>query len=106
MEQLDPMALKSLLESNPSEVLLLDVREPWEYDLCRIQGSVNVPLGQIQEAAETWASASEVVVICHHGMRSYQAGILLERAGVERVINLAGGIDAWAQSIEPNLPRY
>ena len=106
MEQLDPIALKHHLESNPRGVLLLDVREPWEYERCRIEGSVNVPLARVPDATDIWGTAREVVVICHHGMRSYQAGILLERAGVERVVNLAGGIDAWAQSVEPNMPRY
>ena len=106
MEQLDPVALKSHLESKPRDVLLLDVREPWEYERCRIEGSVNVPLARVPDATDIWGTAREVVVICHHGMRSYQAGILLERAGVERVVNLAGGVDAWAQSVEPNMPRY
>jgi rhodanese-related sulfurtransferase len=106
MEQLNPLALKSHLEANPRNVLLLDVRESWEYDRCHIEGSINVPLGRVQDAKDIWGAASEVVVICHHGMRSYQAGILLERAGVERVVNLAGGIDAWARSVDPNMPRY
>jgi rhodanese-related sulfurtransferase len=106
VEQLDPIALKHHLESGPRDALLLDVREPWEYEICHIDGSVNVPLARIQDQADNWGTAREVVLICHHGMRSYQAGILLERAGVKRVVNLAGGIDAWAQSVEPNMPRY
>jgi adenylyltransferase/sulfurtransferase len=90
------------------DLLLLDVREPAEHALARIEGARLLPLGQLQtrlHEIEAWRGR-RVVVHCHHGMRSAHACALLREHGFERVENLAGGIDAWSLSVDPGVPRY
>jgi rhodanese-related sulfurtransferase len=92
---------------------LLDVREPWEYQRCHIEGSQLVPMreiaaraGELAERLRAPDAAAEVVVICHHGGRSMQVAMFLERQGFSEVINLAGGVDAWARTVDPGMPVY
>ena len=106
MESITPVELKRLLDRG-ERPLLLDVREPWEYDYCRLGDSVNVPLSSLSGKLQDLAGAGDVVMICHHGARSRFAGELLAGAGVpRRILNLEGGIDAWATQIDPGMPRY
>lgn len=87
---------------------LLDVREPEEFDLCRLPNSVLVPLGQIPARLaelEAWREAP-VVVYCHHGIRSQHAIQFLEHAGFKDLRNLTGGIDAWSREVDRSVPRY
>lgn len=88
--------------------LILDVREPWEFELCRLEGAVNIPLGQLPArfSAADYPADRDLVVVCHHGMRSMQATMWLRRQGIETATNLTGGIDAWAARIDPAMSRY
>lgn len=90
--------------------LLLDVREPWEFQLAaiRIDGAttLNLPMGQIPQRLAELDPAQPILCICHHGMRSAQVVAFLERAGFDSVYNLAGGIDAWSTGVDPSVPRY
>ena len=91
--------------------VLLDVREPWEFETARIERSVNIPMStlvaRIHEVRALQRSAdTPVVVICHHGIRSMQCARYLASQGVERLINLTGGIDAWSTHIDPAIPSY
>ncbi len=90
------------------ELLLLDVREPAEYDTARIDGSQLVPLGELEARVEELAAWRQrpVVVHCHHGMRSARGCEILQAAGFEKVENLAGGIEAWSVTVDPAVPRY
>lgn len=106
MEQLDPSQLQAHLDKLELQPLLLDVREPWEFDLCRIEGAVNLPMSRIVQAVGHLDPAQETVVICHHGVRSLQVAQFLEQQGFTRVINLAGGIDAWSRDVDHSVPRY
>lgn len=107
MRNLSPIELKSYLDQAGEPPLLLDVREPWEYQVCRIAGSLLIPMGQIPEAAQHRLDPHrETVVICHHGIRSMQVAAYLERAGFQRVINLHGGVDAWARTIDTEMALY
>ena len=106
MRRFNPLDLKSHLEKCAREPLLLDVREQWEFDTCYIAGSELVPMREVPEFAEELDKQQEIVVICHHGIRSRQVGIYLERLGFENVINLEGGVEAWAQQIDPQMKRY
>ncbi|HZS10246.1 MAG TPA: rhodanese-like domain-containing protein [Blastocatellia bacterium] len=86
---------------------LIDVREPGEYDIARIDGAELKPLGQIA----TWAQQlpdkdEEIILHCHHGMRSAQACEFLSRQGFTNVKNLSGGIDAWSRQVDPTVPLY
>ena len=98
-------ALKALIDAN-GDIFLLDVREPWEFELCHIEGSKNIPMLEINEKMDTLDKDREFVVLCHHGMRSLQVAHFLKSAGIEKVSNLDGGIAAWSARIDPNMPQY
>ena len=107
MKQITPVALAAwLADASRSKPLLLDVREPWEFQTCSIAGSRHVPMGEIPARAGELDAAAEVVVICHHGGRSMQVAVFLEKNGFSKVRNLAGGVDAWAKSVDPKMPLY
>ena len=86
--------------------LLLDVRERWEWDVARIDGAVHLPLRELGARLRELDTRREIVTICHHGARSLRARDLLVGAGFSRVRSLAGGIDAWAEEVEPGMARY
>ena len=87
-------------------LLLLDVREPQEYEIARIEGAVLIPLGQLSDRLGELDGAEEIVVQCHSGMRSARAVQFLRQQGIENAVNLAGGIEAWSERIDPSVPRY
>lgn len=88
------------------EHVLIDVREPWEFSLARIDGAVLMPIGQIEAWATTLDRDAAYVLMCHHGIRSRVACQMLGAMGFRDVTNLDGGIDAWAYSVDPRTPRY
>ena len=107
MKQISAPALAARLEDPArGKPLLLDVREPWEFQLCRIEGSQLLPMGEIPARAGELDSDAEVVVICHHGARSMQVALFLEKQGFTDVTNLSGGVDAWAKNVDPAMPVY
>jgi sulfur-carrier protein adenylyltransferase/sulfurtransferase len=85
--------------------LLIDVREPFEYEIAKIDGAKLIPFGEISDRANEIENG-EIVVHCHSGVRSAQAVELLRKAGLTNVYNLEGGIDAWSEEIDPSVPRY
>lgn len=91
---------------NGDRLLLLDVREPHEFAFARIEGSRHIPLRQLPERADELDKTLDIVVLCHHGMRSQQACLFLEQYGFDRLYNLKGGIDAWSLTCDPSIPRY
>jgi rhodanese-related sulfurtransferase len=86
--------------------LVVDVREPWELGICRIADSQHVPLGQLPAAVNALPRERDIVLVCHHGRRSMHAAIWLRNAGFGRVHNLAGGVAAWSNDVDPTMPRY
>lgn len=106
MENYSAQQLQDRLAASAQPPLLLDVREPWEFERCHIAGSVLIPMRQIPRALADLDENRETVVICHHGIRSRHVAMMLERAGFRRVINLAGGIDGWAREVDPHMPVY
>jgi adenylyltransferase/sulfurtransferase len=86
--------------------LLLDVREPFEFEMARIEGANLIPLGQLPARQHELDREQEIFVICHSGVRSERAAEFLRSAGFAKVSNVAGGIDAWSEEIDPNVPRY
>jgi rhodanese-related sulfurtransferase len=86
--------------------LLLDVREPWEFQTCRIADSLPMPMREVPARLGELDPGAEVVVICHHGSRSMQVAVFLARQGYTGVHNLAGGVNAWARSVDPAMPVY
>jgi rhodanese-related sulfurtransferase len=85
---------------------ILDVREPWELALCRIDGSIDIPMGQVPDRLAELPSDRRLVVMCHHGMRSMQVTQWLRMQGYDSACNLQGGIDAWASQIDLAMKRY
>jgi rhodanese-related sulfurtransferase len=86
--------------------LLLDVREPWETQICRIEGSDLVPMRVLPERLPQFDPHDPVVCICHHGARSAHVAMFLARQGFEDVYNLTGGVDAWARQVDSTMPTY
>jgi rhodanese-related sulfurtransferase len=108
MQRLSPKQLVAYLRQSENPPLLLDVREPWEFARCHIAGSELIPMQQIPLAAEQAEldPTREIVVICHHGIRSRQVAYYLEHLGFTKLINLEGGVEAWAQDVDPTMERY
>lgn len=98
--------LSKYLQNNDGTTLLLDVREPWEYETCHIIGSVLVPMRQIPTAVNELDPDQETVVICHHGIRSRAVAAYLAKLDFSRIINLSGGIDQWAKQVDSSMPTY
>ena len=88
------------------ELLLVDVREPEEYELARVEGARLLPLSLFNEWATTLDPERETVFICHHGIRSAQVCAFLSRQGFTKIYNLAGGIDRWSIEVDPTVTRY
>ena len=104
VKQLQAIQLKKKLD-NKEDIFLLDVREGWEFALASIDGSENFPMGEVVDRQQEFALEEEIVVICHYGERSQLAAQELVECGFN-VYNLIGGIDAWSQVVDPNVPRY
>ena len=104
VKQLQAIELKKRLDAG-EDIFLLDVREDWEFSLASIEGSENFPLAEVVDRQQEFALEEEIVVICHYGERSQRAAQELVECGFN-VYNLIGGIDAWSQVVDPNVPRY
>ncbi len=106
LPDLTPAALHARLAAG-EDIQLIDVREPMEFDYCRIAGSELIPLGEIPRRAGEIRATGPVVLICHHGVRSAQAlGYLQHRLGRENLLNLKGGIDAWSRDVDSSVAMY
>jgi len=107
MEDLEilPAEVKARLDRGEN-LVLVDVREPWEFEICRIQGAKLVPLGSLAASLNTLPDAVEVICYCHHGMRSLDAAAWLRFQGFEKAKSLAGGIERWSREIDSTIPRY
>jgi len=86
--------------------LLLDVRQSWEFDVCKIEDSVLIPMSAIPSEHQSLDFKRETVVICHHGIRSRSVGRYLEKAGFSNIINLSGGVDQWAKTVDNQMATY
>jgi rhodanese-related sulfurtransferase len=102
---ISPKELKTRLDKGDN-LVLLDVREDWEYSLAKIDGSILVPLGTLPQSLTRLNRESEIIAICHHGMRSADATNFLLQQGFSNVKNLTGGIDAWSVHVDGAIPRY
>ncbi|MCP4406256.1 MAG: sulfurtransferase [Gammaproteobacteria bacterium] len=106
MRNLSAVELKKHLEQADPTPLLLDVREPWEYQQVHFPSSDLIPMRQIPMALSKLDQQQEIVVICHHGIRSRQVAMFMENYGFKNIINLHGGIDAWAREIDSTMALY
>ena len=107
MKQLSATELAAwLADARREKPLLLDVREPWEWQAARIEGSQHIPMRELPGRVAEIERGREVVAICHHGARSMQVAMFLERNGYSNTYNLSGGVDAWAKTVDPKMPVY
>jgi rhodanese-related sulfurtransferase len=86
--------------------VILDVREPWELQVCALPNFTHIPMGQIPVRVAELDPKTDLVVVCHHGVRSQQVANFLDRHGFSRIYNLRGGVDAWARDIDPGMATY
>jgi len=107
MQELSPDTLAAwLADATRPAPQLLDVREPWEIAQCVLPGSITIPMGEVPARIDQIDTERPVVCICHHGMRSLRVAMFLESRGHGQVLNLDGGIDDWARSVDPAFPTY
>ncbi len=105
MQQLTAEQLKEYID-NDTSLVLLDVRDTWEYEICHINSSINIAMTDIPLTLQEIDSEKTIVVICHHGMRSFQVAQYLESEGFNDIMNLEGGIASWATTIDQSMPQY
>lgn len=98
--------LRDHLTSSNKSTLLLDVREPWEYEKCRIENSRLIPMRRVPNVLHELDPDQEIVVICHHGIRSRSVAAYLASNAFTNIINLTGGIDAWAKDVDRTMATY
>ena len=107
MREITPAELAAwLADAGRAKPLLLDVREPWEYERARIAGAQLLPMRELPGRLPELDPAQDIVAICHHGGRSRQAAMFLEKNGFSKVHNLVGGVDAWSRTVDPAVPIY
>ena len=107
MTHITPERLSAWLnDQERSRPTLLDVREPWELQTCRIPGAIHVPMREIPARLSELDAELDTVVICHHGVRSMRVAQFLEQQSFARVYNLTGGVNAWARTVDPAMPTY
>ena len=103
--EISPTEAASLIAEGKAK--LIDVREPWEFATAHVQGSVDMPMGDVPPRAHQELDPDErLVVMCNHGMRSMNVTVWLRNQGYEQVQSLRGGIDAWSAEVDPTIPRY
>jgi rhodanese-related sulfurtransferase len=103
--EITPAETKRRLDAGEN-LLLVDVREPWEFAICRIEGAKLIPMGSIPANLQALDTDEDVICYCHHGMRSLDVVVWLRGQGVANAKSLAGGIERWSTEIDPRVPRY
>jgi rhodanese-related sulfurtransferase len=104
--EINPDEVKSKLDAG-EKFILLDVREPWEFDTAKIEGSRLMPMGEVPSRAHQELDPEEhVVVICHHGVRSMNVTVWLRQQGFDHAQSMRGGIDAWSRQVDQKVPVY
>lgn len=107
MEQISASFLHTWLsDQSRTKPVLIDVREPWELERCCIAGAISIPLASIPSQTADLARDADTVLICHHGARSFQAGMFLGQHGFSHLFNLQGGVAAWARDVDPQMQTY
>jgi rhodanese-related sulfurtransferase len=95
------------LQKRGEQLTLLDVREPWEWDTARIEGSKHIPMGDIPARVHQELDPDDhIIVVCHHGVRSLTVTNWLRQQGFEKVQSMRGGIDGWSRTVDPKVPLY
>ena len=104
IQDLTPKEFRDCLVND--EVTLVDVREQWEFDICQIKGAILIPMGEITENYVNLNKNKKIALYCRSGIRSMHVADFLLSKGFQSLVNLQGGIDAWAQEIDSTVERY
>ena len=102
----EPLEVKAMLDESSSSIMLLDVREKWEFDLCHIPKSIHMPIAEVILRISELEKTNPIIIICHNGRRSLHIGLELIEKGFDNVINLKGGVDQWADDIDISMTKY
>ena len=105
MQEIDPARAQDMLAA-PGNAVLLDVREGWELKIAALPGALHIPMQDVPDRLSELDHDADLIIFCHHGNRSRVVARYLEQNGFDRVFNLAGGIDAWAQQIANDMAEY
>ena len=92
--------------SDNKSTILIDVRESWECDAAFIKGSIHIPISEIQNKMHDYSEDQTIIFVCHHGVRSRMVGVYFEQNGYKNIINLRGGIDSWAKTVDNEMATY
>ncbi len=103
--QIEPSQVKQMLESGGT-FGIVDIRQSWEHKICHIDGSLLLPMDELPARLSELPMDRPLVIVCHHGMRSFHATMWLRQNGFPQAMNLAGGVDAWAAQIDSSMARY
>jgi len=106
MRHFSAKQLHEYLAQTNTDPLLLDVRERWEFEYCNIEGSILIPMGELPSKMDTLDPQQDIIMICHHGIRSRQMGYYMEQAGFKHITNLDGGVEQWAEDVDTTMQRY
>lgn len=106
MEIITAAQLAEQINGGEAAPVILDVREPWELEICKLPGSLDIPMGEITSRLNEIDDTRPIVCLCHHGVRSYHVAQYLQSQGFDRVANLHGGIHAWANEVDTACPVY
>ena len=105
MRDMSAREVRTYMDASTETPFVLDVREPWEYSIVHLDGSVNIPMSEVPSRMHEFDPERDIIVVCHHGIRSRAVASLLERNNFT-TINLRGGIDAWARELDADMPTY
>jgi rhodanese-related sulfurtransferase len=105
MSEISPQELKARLDGQAAP-LLLDVRQDWETQICRLPNAVHIPIEELEQRVDELDPQDQIVVYCHQGVRSAAVAEYLRSVGFRDVKNLSGGLDLWARTIDPSMRRY
>tara|TARA_Y100001970_G_scaffold181652_1_gene221072 strand:+ start:280 stop:606 length:327 start_codon:yes stop_codon:yes gene_type:complete len=100
-----PEEIKDILESD-EKVVILDVREDWEYEICHLDNSLHIPMLQVEDKVETLNKDDTHIMVCHHGIRSRMIGKYLESVGFKNILNLSSGLEGWATDVDHTMKKY
>lgn len=107
MLQINPPELRAWLDDKTrTPPVMLDVREAWEIERAALDGALWVPMREVPSRVAELDAAAEIVVVCHHGVRSFHIARFLEQQGFDRVYNLSGGVESWARQVDPTMQTY
>ncbi|MGE5177581.1 MAG: rhodanese-like domain-containing protein [Bacteroidota bacterium] len=104
--EISPELVREMMETDEEDVILLDVRDDWEWEVAHLEGAIHIPLDELGFRLKELNPRNEIVCYCHVGERSIDACLVLWEAGFRKVRSMTGGIEAWSELVDPTVPRY